>query len=90
MYAYGFVHNSSSGGYAFMVVTETAPTAEQLLRVEEVAAHRLHIGRTVVYDLIRRGEIRSVLIGKSRRVPASAVDEYITRLLVEQSAELVK
>jgi excisionase family DNA binding protein len=50
-----------------------------LLRSEEVAKS-LAIGRTAVFELIRTGELRSVKIGKSRRIPAEAVVEYVAGL----------
>jgi excisionase family DNA binding protein len=50
-----------------------------LLRPEEVAK-TLAIGRTAVFELIRTGELRSVKIGKSRRIPADAVVEYVAGL----------
>jgi excisionase family DNA binding protein len=50
-----------------------------LLRPEEVA-RMLSIGRTAVFELIRTGELRSVKIGKSRRIPAEAVVEYVAGL----------
>ena len=50
-----------------------------LLRPEEVA-EVLAIGRTGVFELIRTGELRSVKIGKSRRIPADAVVEYVAGL----------
>jgi len=50
-----------------------------LLRPEEVAK-ALAIGRTAVFELIRTGELRSVKIGKSRRIPADAVVEYVAGL----------
>lgn len=56
-----------------------------LYRVEE-AADVLGIGRTQVFQLIRTGTLRSVKIGASRRVPAVAIREYLTRLLGESEA----
>jgi excisionase family DNA binding protein len=50
-----------------------------LLRPEEVA-RSLAIGRTAVFALIRTGELRSVKIGGSRRIPADAVTEYLAGL----------
>lgn len=50
-----------------------------LLRVEE-AALRLQVGRTTMYDLVRRGEVESVPIGRLRRIPAECLDEYVARL----------
>jgi excisionase family DNA binding protein len=70
-----------------MIAVEVGKMAEpeRLLTPEEVAAKWLSIGRTTVYDLMRRGELRSVRIGKSRRIPASAVEAYISRLLADQT-----
>lgn len=56
----------------------------QLLSAEEVA-EALHIGRTRVYELLYAGEIRSVKIGRLRRVPVDALREYVARL-VERAA----
>ncbi len=50
-----------------------------LLKVEAAAA-RLGVGRSTLYETIRRGEIESVLIGRSRRIPAAAVEAYVARL----------
>ncbi|MBN9096954.1 MAG: helix-turn-helix domain-containing protein [Pseudonocardia sp.] len=51
-----------------------------LLRVEEVAG-MLDIGRCRVFDLINSGELVSVKIGASRRIPEQAVRDYVARLL---------
>jgi excisionase family DNA binding protein len=51
-----------------------------LLRVEEVA-EVLDVGRTRVYQLIKVGELRSLKIGGSRRIPSTAVQEYLDRLM---------
>ncbi len=50
-----------------------------LLTVEE-AARRLRIGRTLCYRLIGSGELESVPVGRLRRVPADAVNDYVARL----------
>jgi excisionase family DNA binding protein len=62
-----------------MEIIETKDTGRLLLRPEEVA-QALAIGRTAVFELIRTGELRSVKIGKSRRIPADAVVEYVAGL----------
>ncbi len=54
-----------------------------LLRVPD-AANMLAISRTVLYELIARGDIPTVHIGRAVRVPASAVHEYVVRLASEQ------
>lgn len=62
-----------------MVKSTTTEVERVLLRPEEVAA-MLGIGRSIVFELLRSGELRSVKIGKSRRIPRVAVYEYIDGL----------
>ncbi|MFE2613352.1 helix-turn-helix domain-containing protein [Micromonospora chalcea] len=54
----------------------------ELLTIEE-AAQRLGIGRTTMYALIKAGQVRTVTIGRLRRVPAFCLDEYVQHLLAE-------
>ena len=56
-----------------------------LLRPEQ-AAEALSIGRTVVYGLMRSGQLRSVKVGGLRRVPASALVDFVRQLEQEQAA----
>lgn len=63
-----------------MKVTE----APLLLNVEE-AAELAGIGRTILYERLLSGDIASVKIGRRRLVPRAAVEEYVQRLLSEQS-----
>jgi excisionase family DNA binding protein len=56
----------------------------ELLTVDEAAA-RLRISRWKVYDLIRTNQLASIQIGRARRIPASAVNTLITRLMEEAS-----
>ncbi len=48
----------------------------QLLRAEE-AAHLLGIGRTKIYEMIARGEVPALRIGRLVRVPRHALEEWI-------------
>ncbi|HJQ76485.1 MAG TPA: helix-turn-helix domain-containing protein [Acidimicrobiia bacterium] len=54
-------------------------TGKLLLRPEE-AAELLSIGRSKVYELIGTGELRSVRIGVSRRIPADALLDFVAQL----------
>lgn len=54
---------------------------EKLLLTPEEAAEALSLGRTTVFHLIGTGALRSVRIGKCRRVPALALVELVDRLL---------
>lgn len=51
-----------------------------LLTVED-AARRLAVSRTTAYGLVAAGQLRSVKIGKCRRVPDTAVDDFIAAQL---------
>lgn len=61
----------------------TANEPRVLLTVE-AAAERLSIGRTTMYALIKAGHIRTVRVGQLRRVPASALSEYVMWLAHQQ------
>jgi excisionase family DNA binding protein len=50
-----------------------------LVRPED-AARVLGVGRTKVYELIRSGALRSVRVGGLRRIPVTALNEFVTRL----------
>jgi excisionase family DNA binding protein len=49
--------------------------AQQVLKVKEVAAE-LRVGINQAYQLIERGEIRSVRIGRAVRVTREALDDF--------------
>ncbi len=51
-----------------------------LLHTPEEAALLLGIGRTAVYQFIASGQLRSVKIGRRRRIPASALDAFVDEL----------
>ncbi len=53
--------------------------ARLLLTVEE-AADRLGIGRTLMYALVKDGDVESVHIGRLRRIPAEALPAYLDKL----------
>jgi excisionase family DNA binding protein len=44
----------------------------------------LRLGKTAIYELIRSGRLRSVKQGRSRRIPAAAIRDYIA--LLEEEA----
>ena len=47
-----------------------------LLTVTE-AAKRLSLSRTFTYELVMRGDLESLKLGKSRRVPVDALDKFV-------------
>jgi excisionase family DNA binding protein len=71
-----------------MTVVATADTERlddlQLYEVRDVM-RMIHLSRTVVYELIRNKRLRSVKQGRARRIPATAIRDYIA--LLESEAE---
>ena len=57
-------------------------SAPLLLSVEEAAA-QLRIGRSRMFDLIRRGKVLSVKVGGSRRIPYDSLKAYVGDLVAE-------
>ena len=66
--------------HEFRSEDEAGRVPEPLLLTPEQAGARLAICRTKVYELLRRGELESVQIGASRRIPLAALAEYVERL----------
>jgi excisionase family DNA binding protein len=58
---------------------------QALLSITE-AGEALRLGETKVKQLVARGELLSVKIGKSRRIPVTAVREYVARLVNESAS----
>jgi excisionase family DNA binding protein len=56
-----------------------------LVSVAEVA-QMLSLGRTAAWELVRKQKIKSVKIGRTRRVSIVAIQEYIQRLMDEYAA----
>lgn len=66
--------------------TVAHPIKKALLSVEEFA-ETVSLGRTTAFALIRSGQVRSVLVGKRRLVPASEPEAFALRL---QEANLIQ
>lgn len=64
--------------------TATAHPARQLYKVTD-AMQILSISRSVIYEQLRSGRLRSVKQGSSRLIPATAIADYIA--LLEREAE---
>jgi len=58
---------------------ENPRSVEPLAYTVNEAAEALRIDRTHVYHLIRDGRLRSIKLGKSRRIPADALAELIAQ-----------
>ncbi len=52
---------------------------DQILLTVEEAARLYSVSHSTLYVLIQRGELQSIKIGASRRVPVAALDEFVAR-----------
>ena len=55
-----------------------------LLLTVEGAARRLGMSRGAIYPRVMSGEIPSIKIGKSRRIPIAQLDAWVARQVSEQ------
>ena len=60
-------------------------TDKQLYRIAD-AMVVLSLSRTVIYEQIRSGRLRSVTQGRSRLIPAKAIADYVRLLESEARA----
>lgn len=58
----------------------------ELITVAE-AALRLGLGRSFTYKLVMEGQIRSIKLGRARRVPVTALEEFVAARLREEADE---
>lgn len=59
----------------------------KLLLAADEAAELLGVGSTTVYELLAAGQLESVRIGRSRRIPRAALVAYVDRLCGAAEAE---
>ncbi|MFE7639183.1 helix-turn-helix domain-containing protein [Kitasatospora sp. NPDC057518] len=60
-------------------------TMEELLTVPQVMA-RLQLGRSAVYDLLRTRQLASITLGRARRIPTHALNDFIRTRLEQEAA----
>jgi len=63
----------------------TIPSAQKasyrlLLTIPE-AARVLGVSRSILYQLVQAGEVATIKIGRSRRVPILALEQYVSARL---------
>ena len=63
-----------------------SPLNGRLLVTPVEAAEALGIGRTRIYELMASGVLLSVKIGRSRRIPVSALTAFVSAISQESAA----
>jgi excisionase family DNA binding protein len=59
--------------------TMTNQPMRLVLTIEE-AADRLGIGRTLMFALVKAGDVESIRIGRLHRIPAGALNDFVAGL----------
>ncbi len=65
--------NDNITNYSTITNFNNLPLALTVLEAGQV----LRVGRSVTYELVRSGQLRSVRIGRSIRIPRDALVEYL-------------
>ena len=61
---------------------------EKLLYTTDEAAEVLAISQRQVFHLLSKAEIESILIGRSRRIPRQALEQYVERVRAQFREEV--
>ncbi len=69
-----------------MITVEGQGVPDVLLYKVPDAMLALNLSRTVIYDLMRTGRLRSVKEGRARLIPVAALREYVALLEQESAA----
>jgi excisionase family DNA binding protein len=69
-----------------VVSVPVAVPARHLYRISE-AMRLLSMSRSVIYEQIRSGRLRSVRQGRARLIPAQAIQEYVALLIAESEED---
>jgi excisionase family DNA binding protein len=73
-----------------MKIHPDIPTrAVKLLFTPTEAAIALGISRSKLYELLARGALESVSIGTNRRIPADALDDFVSALRAEATSRQI-
>ena len=65
---------------------ESEVMRQPMLYRPEEAAQLLGVGRTMVFELIKAGRLRSVKVGGARRITPAALADLVAALEREQAA----
>ena len=74
--------NASDGGHSAVIELAKARPYKLLVTPEE-AAEILSVGRTRIFELMSSGQLCSVRIRRSRRIPLAALEQLVKQLVEE-------
>ena len=76
----------SSGSESLSTEAQAETSSARLLLTVLEAAEALGVSRSVVYELMDRGDLQNIKIGRSRRIPVASLEEFIARRLSKQQS----
>lgn len=76
------IGDGERGGDEVSELDPRAAAPQRLYRIPE-AIRLLSLSRSVIYEQIRGGRLKSVTQGRTRLIPATAITEYVALLLRE-------
>jgi excisionase family DNA binding protein len=68
------------------VKQQTEPEPRQRLLTVRQSCERLGISHPTLYELLNSGQIKSLKIGRARRVPSTEIDAFVDRQLKDADA----
>jgi excisionase family DNA binding protein len=68
------------------VIPRSLPGNGKLLLTAEETADTLGISRARIFQLLASGHIKSIKIGRSRRIPVAELERWVSEEVVKQSA----
>jgi excisionase family DNA binding protein len=77
---------ATTGGELAMESVPTVVPQRHLYKIPE-AMVLLSMSRSVIYEQIRAGRLRTVTQGRSRLVPAAAITDYVALLMNESEVD---
>jgi excisionase family DNA binding protein len=67
-------------------ILDASPTSLRFLLRPEEGAHAIGVSRARLYELLADGQIKSIKIGRSRRIPVAELERWVSEELAKQSA----
>jgi excisionase family DNA binding protein len=64
----------------------TQPSSEKDLYCVREAMDKLSLGRSALYEQMKAGRLRFVKVGRARRIPATALADFVALLEREMEA----
>lgn len=79
-YPEGLARTDTAGGSMTELLNVVGPQAAPLLVSIPAAAHLLSVGRSTIYELIWKGDLTAIKIGRCVRIRRLDLEDYVDRI----------